>query len=57
MGSAHEDQGRCQIVVMSLDEFLVVISSDFAVALVEFSSMALLISGQPGLFVASRKSK
>ena len=52
MGSAHEDQGRCQIVVMSLDEFLVVFPSNFAVALVEFSSMALLVSGQPGLFFA-----
>ena len=57
MGSAHKDQGRCQIVVVSLDEFLVVIPSDFAVALVEFSSMTLLVGGQAGLVFASRKSK
>ena len=57
MGSAHEDQGRCQIVVMSLDEFFVIIPSHLAVALVELSPMSLLVSGQAGLFFASRKSQ
>ena len=57
MGSAHEDQGCCQIVVMYLDEFLVVHSSHLAVSLVKLSSMALLISEQPALFFPSRKSK
>ena len=44
-GSAHEDQGRCQIIVMSLDEILVVSPSNIAVVLVELSSMILLIIG------------
>ena len=57
MVSAHEYQGRCQIVVMSLDEFLVVFPSNFAVALVEFSPMALLVGRQAGLVFASRKFK
>ena len=57
MVSAHEYQGCCQIVVMSLDEFLVVFPSNFAVALVGFSPMALLVGRQAGLVFASRKFK
>ena len=57
MGSAHEDQGRCQIIVMSLDEILVIPPSDIAVVLVELSSMTRLIGGQSVLFRAGRKPK
>ena len=54
MGSAHEDQGRFQVVVMFFVEFLVVLLSQLVVVFVELGSIVLLIPGELVLFLTAR---
>ena len=55
MGSAHKDQGRVQIFIIFLEEFLVVLLSHCMVVFVEFGPMVLLTSGRCVLFLAARR--